>query len=183
MFNPTPRHDDMLGVIQSAAAGGTSWTFAALGDTGFLMGQLADNSTDILQLKIQIPHFRKIGTNLDSIHVHVVNELEIPATETVVLDQMSYVWLKFGDAIPASASWTTIPDFTYTAPGGGIPAKTYMKWSILTDVAPPANEGYGGMLLVKIRRGNGTHAGDIGILDVDAHTLVDRFGSLAEYSD
>lgn len=181
--NPTPRHDDMLGVIQSAAAGGTAWTYAALGDTGFLMGQLANNSTDIVQLKIQVPHRRKLGSNLDSIHMHVVLETAISATETVVIDQASYVWLNVGDAISASANWTSIPDFTYTAPVGGYPAKTYLIWSIIQNVAPPPNEGYGGILLVKMRRGNGTYSGDIGILDIDAHTQVDRFGSLNEASD
>jgi len=177
------RHDDMLGVIQSPASGGTAWTFAALGDTGFLMGQLADNASEILQLKIQVPHWRKLGSNLDSIHIHLVNETAIAEGETVVLDEMSYVWLRIGDAIPAAASWTAISDFTYTAPAGGIAAKTYMLWSIAQDVAPPADEGYGGMLLVKVRRGDGTATGDIGILDVDAHSIKDRMGSINEASD
>lgn len=179
-----PRHDDMLGVIQSAAGGGTAWTFAALGDTGFLMGQLANASTDIVQLKIQVPHRRKLGTALDSIHLHVVLETAITDAQTVVLDQMSYVWLNVGDAIPATASWTAISNFTYTAPVDGVAAKTYLLWSIATNIAAPSGEGYGGMLLVKIRRGTGSgYTGDIGILDIDAHTQVDRLGSLLEASD
>lgn len=183
LLMPVPRHDDMLGVIQSAASGGTSWTYAALGDTGFLMGQLADNSTDIVQLKIQVPHRRKLGTNLDSIHLHVVLETAIAAGETVVLDQASYVWLKVGDAIPAAGAWTAISVFTFTAPGGGHPAKTYLIWDLVENVTPPVDEGYGGILLVKMRRGNGTYTGDVGILDIDAHSQVDRLGSLNEDTD
>jgi hypothetical protein len=177
------KYDDMLGVISSAAGGGTAWNFAALGDTGFLMGKLR-TSGDIVQLRIQVPHRRKLGSNLSSIHLHVVLETAINENETVVLDQMSYVWLKVGDAIPASASWTSISNFTFTAPAGGHAAQTYLLWNIATNVAPPSNEGYGGMLLVKIRRTTGTtYTGELGILDVDAHSPMDRMGSILDHTD
>jgi hypothetical protein len=183
----------MLGIIQSAAAGGTAWTFASIGsagggtDTGFLAGLLANNSTDIVQLKIQVPHRRKLLSNLDSFHMHVVTELAMTAGQTVIMDQMSYQWIRPGDAIAATASWIAIPDFTYTAPVGGHPANTYHLWSLLSNIAIPAGwsgvEGYGGMILLKIRRGNGTHTGRVAVLDVDAHTIIDRMGSLNEATD
>ena len=173
-----PRHNDMLGVLSSPALGGTSWQFEAFGN---VMGALGSN--DIVQLKIQVPHTRKLGTPLDSIHMHVANATALTAGETVNLPTISYVWLRVGDAIPTSASWTTAPGFTYTTPGGGTPAQTYMLWSIIQNVVPPANEGYGGMILVKIQRAVETTGGNLGVLDVDAHTQMDRLGSINEASD
>jgi hypothetical protein len=177
------RHNDMLGVLSSATGGGTAWTYASFGDTGFVMGALG--SADTVQLKIQVPHTRKLGTPLDSIHMHVVNTTILTAGTTVNLVNMSYVWLRVGDAIPTSASWTTLGtgSFTYTAPVGDTPAQTYMLWSMAANIVPPPNEGYGGMILVKISRAAETTGGNLGILDVDAHSIMDRLGSINEASD
>lgn len=45
------------------------------------------------------------------------------------------------------------------------------------------NEGHGGMLLIRITRTGGTYTGKLGVLDCDAHTIIDRKGSATEYTD
>ena len=170
----------MLGQIRSAISGGTQWTTAQINDTGFILGWLLNNSTDFFQVTIQVPHTRKLGSVLDSIHVHFVLESAGTLNETIVWTP-SYTWVKVGDSIPANASWTSLGTVTQTL--ATTAAYYYGLFSFGTNIAPPASEGYGGMILFKVTRGNGTHTGRIGILDCDAHSLMDRMGSLNESTD
>jgi hypothetical protein len=39
------------------------------------------------------------------------------------------------------------------------------------------------MLLIRITRTGGTYTGKLGVLDCDAHTIIDRKGSATEYTD
>jgi hypothetical protein len=59
----------------------------------------------------------------------------------------------------------------------------YSIHTVQAAITAPTNEGYGGMLLIEITRGNGTYTGELFILDVDAHTIIDRQGSTTELSD
>lgn len=56
--------------------------------------------------------------------------------------------------------------------------------TIQANITPPASEGYGGMLLISITRtASKDYASKLAILDIDAHTIVDRKGSVNEGTD
>lgn len=179
-----PAYNDMLGKVQSAQTGGTAWTIEAITGTPFIVGALNDNSTDIVQATIQIPHTRQLNSVLASIHIHYVLQAASTAGENIVFTGR-YCWVQPGDAIPATASWTTMSGANLTLTLGTHPVRYYGIHAIQHDIACPSapNEGYGGMLLIEITRGNGTYTGRLGILDVDAHSLMNRVGSILEASD
>ena len=174
-------YDDMLGEVRSAISGGTSWNTAAINDTGFLLGWLRNNSSDYFQLKIQAPHRRERDSVLADIHVHYCLQTAPSASQTVIFD-VYYTWIVPGNAVPAIGSWTHNATVTQILTGTE-PAWYYGLFNFATDIAAPANEGYGSMLLVKITRGNGTYTGEYGILDADAHSIMDKMGSLYAISD
>ena len=177
---PTPRHDDIFADIRSPTSGGTAWTVAGINDTSFQIGWLANNSTDMFQLTIQCTHKRRMGSNLDSIHLHYILESSATSGQTIIWTP-TYTWVKPGDVIPANASWTSLGTVTQTL--GTTSAFYYGLFNFGTNIAPPAGESYGSMILFKVTRGNGTHTGRIGVLDCDAHSLMDRFGSVNEVTD
>ena len=175
-------HDDMLGEVRSAISGATQWTQAQINDTGFILGWLLNNSNDFFQVKIQMSHRRNLGTALDSVHIHYLLENSATAGETIVWSG-AYAWIQPGSVIPANSGWTAFSGagLTQTLPTAA--AYYYGLHSIQANIAAPANEGYGGMLLIKITRGNGTHGGRVGILDCDAHSQMNRLGSYNEATD
>ena len=178
------QHDDMLGKVQSAASGGTAWNFpTTIINTPFVGGALRNNSSDMVQVSIQVPHRRKLGSVLDSIHVHYVLQAASGLNETIIFTGR-YVWIQPGTDVPATASWTAMSGAGLTLNLGAVKnAGYYGIHTVQAAIAAPANEGYGGMLLIEITRGNGTYTGQLFILDIDAHTIVDRFGSLNEATD
>lgn len=178
-----PKYDDLLGKVQSAATGGTAWSLEVITGTVFIAGALANNSTDLVQVTIQVPHRRKLTTILASIHMHYVLQAASTAGETIVFTG-KYCWVQPGEAIPADASWTAMSS-RLTLTLGTHPVRYYSIHDIEENIACPAGvaEGYGGMLLVHIVRGNGTHSGKLVILDVDAHSIMDRLGSTNETND
>jgi hypothetical protein len=180
----TESHNDMLGKVQSAAAGGTAWNYpVVIVNTPFVGGALRNNSTDMVQVTIQVPHTRKLGSVLDSIHIHYVLQAASTLNQTIVFTGR-YVWIQPGTDVPATASWTAMSGAGLTLNlGAAKNAGYYGIHSVQEAIAAPANEGYGGMLLIEITRGNGTYAGELFILDIDAHTIIDRKGSVNEASD
>lgn len=175
-------HDDMLGEVRSGITGATSWQLAQINDTGFILGWLRNNSNDFFQVKIQVPHRRNLGTALDSIHIHYILEIASSPAEQVVFSG-SYAWMQPGAAVPNNAGWTAFSGAGLTLTLGARDAYYYGLHSIQTNIAAPANEGYGGILLIKITRGNGSYAGRLGVLDCDAHSQMNRIGSINEASD
>ena len=174
-------YDDMLGEVRSAITGGTAWNTAAINDTGFLLGWLRNNSSDFFQLKIQCPHRRKRASILADIHVHYVTQTAPSAGQTVIFD-VYYTWITPGAAVPAIGSWihNASVQQTFTGTEG---AWHYGLFKFFTDIAAPPAENYGSMLLVKVTRGNGTYTGEYGILDADAHSLMEKLGSIYPTSD
>ena len=166
------KYDDMLGQIRSAQTGGTAWTIAGINDTSFQIGWLANNSTDMFQLTIQAPHRRLRDSVLADIHVHYILESAATAAETITWDT-KYCWIQPGGVVPAIGSWTTSSITSQVLATTN--AFYYGIFNLAVNVAAPtAPEGYGSMLLIKVSRGNGTHTGRIGILDADAHSLMDK---------
>lgn len=178
----TESHNDMLGKLQSAQTGGTEWSIEAITNTNFIVGAL-DESNDVVQATIQVPHTRKLGSNLDSIHIHYALQGASTAGETITFTG-KYVWVQPGDVIPADASWTAMSGAGLTLTLGTHAIGYYGIHTIQANIAPPTGEGYGGMLLISITRtATGNYASRLAILDIDAHTIVNRIGSVNEASD
>lgn len=180
----TEAHNDMLGKLQSPQTGGTAWTIEAITGTTFIVGAL-NETNDVVQATIQVPHTRKLGSILDSIHIHYVLQGNSTAGDTITFTG-KYVWIQPGDVIPADASWIAMTGAGLTLTLGTHLAGYYNIHAIQASISCPAGaaEGYGGMLLISITRtAPGTYGARLAILDVDAHTIVDRKGSANEATD
>lgn len=176
-----PAHDDMLGILSTGITGANQWNVKNINDTLYPIPFLRDNSSDFACIRIQSPHWRKQGVVLDSIHIHYVLDSAPGAGETAIFD-VYYTWCYPGQAIPALTGWSLAETVTQTF-AGTEPAWYYGLFSFVTNIPAPTTEGYGLYLLCRIVRGNGTFAGEIGILDIDAHAQKDRLGSINEASD
>lgn len=174
-------YDDMLGEVRSAISGGTVWNVAQINNTGFLLGWLRNNSSDMFQLKIQCPHRRKRESILADIHVHYCLQTAPSAGQTVIFD-VYYTWITPGAAIPAIGSWVHNATVTQVLTGAEA-AWHYSLFNFFADIAAPPAENYGSMLLVKVTRGNGTYTGEYGILDADAHSMMCQLGSINPTTD
>lgn len=181
-------HDDMLGEVRSSISGGTTWQVEAItgtGTPGFIIGALNNTGNDYVQVKIQVHHRRELQTNLDSIHLHYILQAASNLNDNITFTG-SYCWIQPTDAIPADGAWTAFSGAGLTLNLGTAKAVRYYGiHAIQANIACPAgvNEGYGGMLLIRLTRSGGTYTGNLGILDVDAHTKVNRFGSYNEATD
>lgn len=178
-----PAWNDLMGIMQSAQTGGTAWIIEPITGGPLVVGALRDASSDVVQLTIQVPHTRKLGTTLASLHIHYVLQAASALNTTIVFSG-SYCWVQPGDAIPATAQWTALSGAGLTLNLGAVkPVRYYGVHTIQANIPPPPNEEYGGMLLINIVRGDGTYDANIGVLGVDCHSQFDRLGSLKEGSD
>jgi len=176
-----PRHDDMLGRLETGISGANQWTVANINDTLFPIPFLKNNSGDFICVRIQSPHWRKQGANIDSIHIHYILQTEYTNPQTIVFD-IYWTWLTPGVPVPALTNWESSLGISKTITGNK-PAWEHEVMSIVENIAPPDPEGYGTTLLVRIVRGNGTYTGNFGIIDCDAHAVKDRAGSINEFTD
>lgn len=178
-------HDDMIGFMRTAVTGASQTTPAQIRDTGFILEWLMNNADDYHQLLIQVPHWRKLGSQADSLHLHYMADLAPLAGDTAFFDY-AYCWISPGSNCPALTGWqagTSVLTFA-----GNEGAWFYDIFPITAPVTPPPGEGYGGLILLKmIRNATGTpsdtYAGNIGIFALDAHSPKDRMGSKNEASD
>lgn len=179
----TPAHDDIFGMISTGLAGGNQWAVLNFRDTQYPMKFLRNNSSDFYCVEIQSPHWRKQGENLDSIHIHYVLNAAYAAGQTIVFD-VYYTWLMPGQVIPALAGWNQAIGVSVVLDAvNPIAQYTYGLAAVVSNFAPPAIEGYGVGMLIRLVRGNGTYTGDLGIVQTDVHALRDRSGSQSEYND
>lgn len=178
-----PAHDDMLGEVRSSIAGATTWDIEVITGTSFFIGAVKNNSSDMFQVKIQVHHRRQLQSILDGIHVHYALQAASNLNDTIIWSGF-YCWVQPGEAIPDDAGWTALTGTGLTLNLGAVkPVRYYGIHTIQPNIPAPANEGYGGMLLIRIVRGNGSYTGKVAILDCDAHTPVNRLGSSQEVSD
>jgi hypothetical protein len=178
-----PAWNDLTGIMQSAAVGGTAWSFEFISDTLFLAGALRNASSDLVQVTIQVPHGRKLQSILASLHVHYVLQAANTLNDTVIWSG-SYCWVSPGEAIPATVGWTALSGAGLTQNLGAVkPIRYYGIHNIITNIPAPSNEGYGGFLLIHLVRGTGTYTPNLTILGVDCHSQFDRLGSLNETTD
>lgn len=175
------KHDDMLGILSTGIAGANQWNVKNINDSLYPIGFLRNNSNDFALVRIQSPHWRKQGANIDSIHIHYILDTAPTAGKTALFD-IYYTWLIPDTPVPALTSWSRATGVTLTFAGTEL-QWDYRLFSLASNIAPPTTEGYGIYLLVRIVRGNGTYGGEIGILDIDAHAIKDRLGSNNEATD
>jgi len=170
-------YDDIQGVIATALTGVTQYTFRQYRTTGMVYPHVANN--DIFAMTFQMPHRKKLSSNIASIHIHYIPI----ASDTGVVTLNTYYGFYNAEAstIPAilpSVSTTTI-NIT--------PSDQYvLNYATITlNIAYPNPEGYSSILMSKTTRTDvgDSYSGEIAIVYMDAHIQVDRKGSYNELSD
>ena len=107
--------------------------------------------------------------------------------------QIDYTWQNVGAEIPTAASWVSTNPTMPIAAGDEFKAKEFI---LASDVAPPANEAYDSIFLIRVARlgtdGNdtyntnkvgGTGAANLGLISLDFVFLKDRLGSINAQTD
>lgn len=175
-------HDDILGTIMTGIAGGNQWLVKNVGDTLYPLQFLRNNSNDFFCFHAQSPHWRKQGADLDSIHIHYILDSAYTAGQTLAF-MVYWTWVTPNTIFPMIENWNSSA-VTITLNTTENLAQYYTNVvSLISPVAPPAIEGYGEGLIVRIVRGNGTYTGNLGIWWADIHAPKDRNGSYNEAWD
>ena len=174
-------HDDIQGILQTALTGVTQYTFRQYRTTGMVYPHVAQS--DVFSLTMQMAHRKQLGSNLDGVHIHYI---PIASANGDIKFDWAWGWYNTGgaDTIPA-----TLPNTGSTT----ITLATTDQYKLridqlITNLAPPASEGYSSILMVKITRvaPAGTNWGsnnEIAIVYMDGHMPVTRYGSYLETSD
>lgn len=186
-----PNHDDiqcLVATVTSSSALGT----LAIRDTGFSIPSFQNANDDIALCTFQMPHRKKLGSALDSIHIHYYLPSAPAAGQTLLFDY-AYCWFKNFDTLGALAAATWVKG-TQTVTFAGTEAQystglvNVLPNATHATIPAPANEDYSSILLIKITRnstggGSDTYPDDLGILYIDAHYITDRTGSASELND
>lgn len=179
-----PAHDDIQGVLGTALTGVTQWTPAQYRSTGIVFNNV--QSGDVFSMVFQMPHRKKLGTNLDSVHLHYIPNASANGN---IAFTYAWGWYGHGDVIPNTLPNTgVVPDIALLTTD-----QYKLKLNILiSNLAHPGVEGYSDILLVRFTAaapGAGTNwwasggTNTITIAYMDAHYITDRAGSLYEASD
>lgn len=177
-------HDDLQGIV-GHATGVSALGTITIRDTGFPILAFQNANDDIIYYTFQMPHKKRLGEALDSVHLHYYLPTAPTAGDTIMMDY-EWTWFNNGDTIPATADWTK-SSTTITFTGTEAQYSTGIE-SIISNLTAPVDEEYSSILLVKLTRNStgspsDTYAADLGVLYVDAHFPTDRYGSYNEYAD
>ena len=177
-------HDDIQCSV-ATVTGGSALGALALRDSGATVASFQNANDDIAILIFQMPHRKKLGSAIDSIHIHAYLPSAPSAGGTVLIDY-AYTWYNNGDVIPALAGWTTGTK-THTFSGTEAQYSTPLI-TVASNIAAPASEAYSSILICKLTRnstgvGSDTYDDDLGVAYFDAHYVVDRAGSATELTD
>lgn len=187
-------YDDQQGAVGTALSGSAIWTVENYGtNTGITIPFFRHDQNDEATIQFQFSHKRKLQSLLTSVHIHYVGMANVSGN---VFIRYRYTWSTDGDVVPIdTANWTK--GFA-TIPILGTDQYKSGTYSIITNMIPPANEGYSSILWVQIIRvaqssssdtystnktAGATATANFGIRYLDAHTQVDRLGSKNEYND
>lgn len=179
-----PAHEDIQGVLGTALAGVTAFTWRQYRATGIPLPHVT--SGDIFSMVFQFPHKKKLGTRIDSVHLHYI---PIAAKDGDIAFTYSWGWYNHGDVVP-----NTLPNTGTVADIALATTDQYkQKISILiSNLALPASgdDVYSSILyvnLVAVAPADGTNwwttGNEIAIAYMDAHYVTDRNGSLNETTD
>jgi len=171
-------YDDVQGIVGTALTGANQWTTRQYRNTGLVFPFLAN--ADFFTQIIQMPHRKKLGAPVESVHLHWITTAAV--TGTVIWDFNWGFYNENGadpipDVLPNAGSVT----WNISAADQFLPKVD----TLISDIPAPVNEEYSAILLVRVARNGGTFGNnnEIGIRYVDAHVPVDRFGSINEFSD
>lgn len=169
-------------------------TYEAYRNTGFWMSFMRHNQDDELHITLQMSHRKRKGVNMGDMHFHLV-PMSVPVlgVSDHVYFTYEYTWFNVYGDIPDTGSWVSGTK-TWTVPVTG--QYEHFVVDILEDIAPPANESYSSIMLLRVTREGtnpldtydvgkspGTAAANLGILSLDAHVQMDRQGSYHEFWD
>ena len=175
MPNAVERHDDQQGVLGTAVSGATQWTPAQYRNTGIVVNNIQNN--DVFTMIFQFTHRRKLQSALDSVHLHWITQLAV--TGTLIID---YTWGWYNTAgtapIPETLPNTGSVTINIAAADQYIPKVT----SLITNLTSPTGESGSSLLFCRFIVNGGTYGGTnpICILYVDAHTIVNKQGTVTE---
>jgi len=136
-------YDDIQGNLQSALVGATSYTFRQYRSTGLVYPHIAEN--DIFSMTFQLPHRKKLLTNLDSVHLHL-----IPIASANGNVKINYSWGWYNRE-------TTIPDTLPNSSSQSIAFVTGDQYklkitNLVANCAYPEGEAYSSILMIKCQR-------------------------------
>ncbi len=172
-------HRDSFGQLQSVLTSGSQWTLRLLRSTKVAVPHIA--KTDIFTYKCQLNHDKKLSTNLDGFHIHLIPVGAVTAGQIIALD-FAWGWLTTGGIYP-----DTLPNTgTATIELADGDQYKYLIKNIVTNMLFPEGEGYSSEFIIQCTRRNDaqdTYAGEFALLDGDVHYLSNRIGSYNEFND
>jgi hypothetical protein len=172
---------DDLQVTATNAVGGAALSTQTFRDTNASMLCFPDAGTSYITFYAQMPHKWNIATSVRP-HIHWVPRIAVSAPSTVIFTGR-YVWAIPNGVIPANASWTP---FTVTV--NLVPGDEYK--ALITSIAvvpPPSPAAPSDILIVALGRDATTDtyndgANNVGILSLDVHYQINRFGTVTEFA-
>lgn len=187
------RHEDQQGQY-NLASGGSAMTVQVYRDTTFSIEHTRHDQDDVIgYYKFQMSHKKRLGTPLDSVHIHCIPVGANPATNKVVRFQIEYTWQNSDGTFPAATGWTTTTSDMTVGTTSQYIGKIH---SVVLNLAAPDSESYSSWLLIRISRLGtdaadtytesnpvGTSSANLVILGVDCHIVTDRNGSINEATD
>jgi hypothetical protein len=170
-------HDDIQGILQTALTGVTQYTFRQYRNTGMVMPHIARG--DVFSMTFQMPHRKYLGSALDSVHLHFI---PLAAADGNVIIDFAWGWYNTNSVVPDVLPYTGSKTIPLVA------ADQYKQKlaTVVVNLAAPASEEYSSVLFVKCTRattGDTWGTGELALDYMDAHYLVDRFGSYLEAAD
>lgn len=179
-----PAHDDQQGILQTALTGVTQYTFRQYRNTGIVMPHVT--SGDIFSMVFQFTHRKKLGTIIDSTHIHYI---PINSKNGNIAFDYAWGWYNHGDTIP-----DILPNTGTTSDIALLTTDQYKQKisSLITSLAIPVSgeDMYSSILYTKftaVAPSAGTNwwttGNELAIAYMDAHYITDRNGSLNEASD
>jgi len=172
-------HRDSFGQLQSVLTSGSQWTLRLLRSTKVAVPHIA--KTDIFTYKCQLNHDKKLSTNLDGFHIHLIPVGAVTAGQIIALD-FAWGWLTTGGIYP-----DTLPNTgTATIELADGDQYKYLIKNIVANMLFPEGEGYSSEFIIQCTRRNDaqdTYAGEFALLDGDVHYLSNRIGSYNEFND
>ena len=172
-------HKDSFGFLASVLTGGSQWTNRLMRNTKIALPHIA--KTDIFTYKCQFDHNKKLETNADDFHVHIIPVGAVTAGQIIFFDY-GWAWLKNGDYFPDTFTNTGTAQIELAA---GDQYK-YMIKSLLLDLPFPTGETYSSELFLQFTRrndANDTYPGEFALVDGDAHYMSNHLGSYQRLID
>ena len=68
-YRHTEQHDDLRGIV-GTATGASALGTITIRDTGFPILCFQNVNDDVVYFQYQMPHSKKLGTAIDSVHIH-----------------------------------------------------------------------------------------------------------------